>query len=365
VILRRWLRWLLRLGLGLVAVVMLLMVSLPMGRYLLRAAWEESRILLRRRPITEMVADSAVPAPTRERLRLVLDARKFAVERLGLRAGESFTTYSRLDRDTLVLVLAAAYRDRLEAYRWWFPVVGRLPYKGFFDPAAAHRARDQFRQRGFDTYLRPSSAFSTLGWFNDPLLSTTLRADTLDLVNTVIHELTHNTIFVKSQAEFNESFASFVGTYGASEFFRSRGQARAAERVLLEARDDHELALFWSRLVRSVDSAYKPWPSDSAARVRARDTVFARGRRELVDSVAPRLSTIPAGRFARIQLDNASLLARRAYAGEPELFAAVFDRCGRDVRRSISAITGIARDAPRAFDALRSWVRDSSAACAT
>jgi predicted aminopeptidase len=295
----------------------------------------------------------------------VLDARAFAVERLGLTAGESFTTYSRLDRDTLVLVLSAAYRDRLEAYRWWFPIVGRLPYKGFFDEGAARRARDEFQQRGFDTWLRPASAFSTLGWFNDPLLSTTLRGDTLDLVNTVIHELTHNTLFLKGQAEFNESFASFAGTYGAASFFGSRGQAGAAERVLVEARDDHEMALFWSRLVRSVDSAFRQWPADSAARVRARDTVFARARRELVDSVAPRLATIPVARLSRIQLDNASLLARRVYAGEPELFAAAFERCGRDVRRSIDAIMALVRGAPSAFEALRNWVRDSMAGCAT
>src|SRR4030095_15099380 len=125
----------------------------------------------------------------KERLRLVIAARQYAVDSLGLSAGESFTTFAQLDRDTLVLVLSAAYRDRLLAYRWGFPIVGGLPYKGFFKPDDARRARDDFQRRGFDTYLRPASAFSTLGWFNDPLLSTTVRGDTAFLVNTVIHEL--------------------------------------------------------------------------------------------------------------------------------------------------------------------------------
>src|SRR5678815_1273871 len=93
---------------------------------------------------------------------------------------------SPLDRDTLVLVLSAAYRDKLEPYTWWFPIVGRVPYKGYFDFKAAKRAADDLYNAGYDISLRPSDAFSTLGWFNDPLLSTSLRRDSLDLVNTVI-----------------------------------------------------------------------------------------------------------------------------------------------------------------------------------
>ena len=120
---------------------------------------------------------------------------------IGLEAEESFTTFSPLDRDTLVLVLSGAYRDRLMAYTWWFPIVGRVPYKGYFDFDRARSAQAQeLDDRGFDVYLRPSPAFSTLGWFNDPLLSTSLHADTLDLANTVIHELTHNTFYASGSA---------------------------------------------------------------------------------------------------------------------------------------------------------------------
>ena len=129
------------------------------------------------------------------KLALVLAARQYAGDSVGLRTGESFTTYSRLDSDTLVLVLSAAYRDRLEPYTWWFPIVGRVPYKGYFDFDDARSEARSFLDRGFDVSLRPSAAFSTLGWFNDPLTSTTLARDTLELVNTVIHEVTHNTFY--------------------------------------------------------------------------------------------------------------------------------------------------------------------------
>src|SRR5690606_29809700 len=106
-----------------------------------------------------------------------------------------------------------------EPYTWWFPIVGRVPYKGFFDFDEAHEQARRLDARGYDTYVRPSAAFSTLGWFNDPVLNTVLRYSDVDLVQTVIHELTHNTIYIAGQAGFNESFATFVGDRGAAAFF--------------------------------------------------------------------------------------------------------------------------------------------------
>ncbi len=124
---------------GIVAAGVLYLVVTPTGHYLARAAWEEAKILVRRRSIPELVQDRQTPARVRAKLQLVLAARAFAEDSVALRAGNSFTTYTQLDRDTLVLVLSGAYRDRLEPYTWWFPIVGRVPYKGFFDLAGAQR----------------------------------------------------------------------------------------------------------------------------------------------------------------------------------------------------------------------------------
>ena len=349
----RVIRWLLA---GLLVVVAAF-VATPLGRYILRAGWEEAKILARRRPIEEVVADSGTSPGLRDRLTLVIAARQYAVDSLSLDAGESFTTFAQLDRDTLVLVLSAAYRDRLEAHRWWFPIVGRLPYKGFFRTGDALRARADFEARGFDTYLRPASAFSTLGWFNDPLLSTTVRADTASLVNTVIHELSHNTLFVAGNAEFSESFASFIGARGAEAFFRSRNASGAAEAVVDDWANDQVLGAFWERTATALDSAYRAWPTDSAARVVARDSVYARARRTLVDSVGPGLRGVNLNALSRIQLDNAALLARRVYAQRLELFDSVWVRNDRDVRKTIAAIQATVRNAPQAFVALERLVR--------
>ncbi len=284
---------------------------------------------------------------------MVLDARGFAVDHLGLRAGESFTTFAAVDHDTLVLVLSAAYRDRLQPVRWWFPIVGSVPYKGYFDFNAAKGARDDLERRGFDTVLGASSAFSTLGWFNDPVLSTALSRDTVDLANTVIHELLHNTEFLKGQVEFDESFASFVGARGAAAFFRARGDSGAVKQAELEWGDEKVMSGFWRALAHSLDSAYAAWPADSAARVRARDSVYARWRRALTDSIAPLLRTISPSRMAKIRLNNAVLLARRAYAHDLDLFDEVLKRADGDLRAAIARIRQATEGSDDAFQALR------------
>lgn len=347
----RWARRTLGLlaGLGLAYLVIA-----PTGHYLLRAAIAEAKILAHRRPIIAMIADSATNPRVSDKLRLVLAARAFAADSIGLRAKQSFTTFSQLERDTLVLVLSGAYRDRLEPYTWWFPVVGRVPYKGFFDFTAAREAARKLEADGFDVYLRPSPAFSTLGWFNDPLLSTSLSADSLGLANTVIHELTHNTFYAPGQAVFNESFANFVGARGSAWFFRARGFPAAAEQADDRWSDEKVLARFWAKLYHSVDSAFKENAADSTARLRARDTVYARARRELVDTVGPQLRTISRRGLERVRLDNAALLAHRIYTTDLDLFDQVWVKEDGDLRRTVEKIIGGAkRGGKEGFEGVR------------
>jgi predicted aminopeptidase len=339
-----------------VALGVLALISTPTACYLSRGAWEEAKILSRRQPISELVREPATPPDVKQKLRVVLAARQYAKDSLRLRTKDSFTTYSRLDHDTLVLLVSAAYRDTLKPYTWWFPIVGRVPYKGYFDFAAAKRDAKSLSEDGFDVYVRPSDAFSTLGFFNDPLLNTTLKGDTLSLANTVIHELTHNTFYASGQAPFNESFAMFVGARGAAAFFRSRGQPAAAARLDAQWEDDKLLARFWSKVIKSLDSAYAAHPSDREARIRARDTVYARTRQALISEIAPSLRTIGPRYAERVPLDNASLLARKVYASDLDVFDRVYEREGRDLKRTIGRIIGLAKTNPKEpFTALRSW----------
>ncbi len=356
------LRWM-RRALRALAVVSLALVAwlvlAPTGRYLLRGAWEEAKILARRRPLADILTDSATSPALRAKVELVLAARAFARDSLGLNVGESFSTYSETGRDTLTLVVSGAYRDRLKSYTWWFPVVGRVPYKGYFDFGEARRQERALNARGFDTRLGAVSAFSTLGWFNDPLLPSTLRADSLTLANTVIHELTHNTYYAAGGAVFNESFANFVGSRGAQRFFRSRGQETAAAEVAARWQDERVLGRFWATLYARVDSAFKSHPGEEARavaeRLAARQVLFSEARASLLNDLAPMLKTISVRSVERVRLDNAVLMSRRVYLTDLDAFDAVLTRNRGDLRRTVAEIIAAAKadDEKKPFEVVK------------
>jgi predicted aminopeptidase len=327
-------------------------VATEMGRYIARAAWEEVRILAGRRPIAEVIADSATSPAVRQRLQLVQQARQFAIDSVSLKAGESFSAYSQLDRDTLVLVLSAARRDTLAAKTWWFPVVGRFPYKGFFSLPRAMDEVARLDAQGFDTELRTASAFSTLGWFNDPLLSTTLRSDSVSLVNTVIHELVHNTVFIRNHVDFNESLASFIGARGASVFYRSRGDSTLAVAADDYWHDSKRLAEFWGFAAAVLDSTYA-LGGDSLTRIARHDTVYATLRVALLDSVGPMLRRYPRAALERVELNNATLLARRVYGRGLQWFDDVATSRGLTLRGTLQLIADSTQNAADPFAVLR------------
>ena len=313
--------------------------------YVLRAAWEEGKILNRRRPIARIVQDTATDWETRDKLLLVLQARQFAADSLRLNAGDSYTLFSRVESDTLVMVLSAAHRDRFQPYTWWFPIVGRVPYKGYFELENAQKAQRSLEAKGYDTYLRPSAAFSTLGWFNDPLLSTLLRYDRVSLANTVIHEIFHNTFYAPGQAVFNETLANFVGGRGAIEFFcRRDGPQSPTCRAATDAwNDDLLFGAFLDQLVTELRALYARTDLSTDDKLRERERLFTDAQRRFAQEVRPRLRVDTFASFTRDPLNNATLISRHIYYDRLGLFEEVYRTRNGDFARAMNDIVAAAR----------------------
>jgi predicted aminopeptidase len=200
-------------------------LTLLPGCYLGHVASGQLRLLRARTPIAQALADPETPDDERERLALVLEARDYA-RGLGLEVGEQYTSYAPWPGDRLVTAVVAARPGTIEPVGFWFPLVGRVPYKGYFSVEAAEAEAQRLRARGLDVCLSPVPAYSTLGWIADPVTGPLLRAPRTDLVATVIHELLHAPVYVPGDADFNEGLATFIGEEGALRFFVARDGPR-------------------------------------------------------------------------------------------------------------------------------------------
>lgn len=329
-------------------------------RYLTRAGFEETYILSHREPITRLVADSATTPERRRQLQLVLDARDFAGH-IGLEAGRTYTQFTEVPRDTLLLVLSASPRNCLCPYTWKYPIVGRIPYKGFFDQAMARREAAKLEGAGYDVYLRPSSAFSTLGWFNDPLLSTALTGDSMELAALVLHEIGHNTLYVKSATPFNESFAQLVGYRGAEAFFRSRGDSATARRAADRWHDEVILSRYYRELAERLDSLYHA-TSDSAAVDAGRADIARWARAQLEGPVGQNLRTYQIGPMPDRPINNARIIAARIYRTRLDLFQDWYEEHGGSVEESVAALRRLMENVPgdSAYDVLQRGVETAA-----
>lgn len=200
-------------------------------RYYAHVAHGESALLLQRRSVTKVVADPVTDPKLAARLRLSQQARQFASDQLALPRNRSYTYYVALHRPYVVWNVYATPRFSVDAVPQCFPIAGCVAYRGWFDERKAKTSAERLRARGNDVYIGGVSAYSTLGWFADPILSSMLRWDDDELIGTIFHELAHQNIYLKGDTAFNESYAMFVEQEGLRAWHRSRGEPSGDDRA--------------------------------------------------------------------------------------------------------------------------------------
>ncbi|HZO81996.1 MAG TPA: aminopeptidase [Candidatus Binataceae bacterium] len=310
--------------------------------YVARAAWEEVRILWRRQPIDAVLSRADLSSDVRERLKTVVAVREFARQRLGLNVGGAYATISEVDKGAIVWVVMAAPRDSLQPYTWWFPIVGEVPYRGYFDKADAEAEASAMEARGYDTLVRPAVAFSSLGFFNDPLLSNLLRLDRVELAGVIIHELFHRTYFLAGDVRFDESAATYVGSAGAVKFFEATEGANSADaeaaRGVLES--DLKFARFLARESERLRKLYEGG-LPQAEILKRRAPIFAEINADYA-RLKPQLSGLERFDLDKVAINNAVLINYLIYFHDLDNFAAL-DRIYRgDLNATVRAIIALA-----------------------
>ncbi len=205
------------------------------GCYYAHVAAGQMDLNARRVPIADVLADPASPEALRARLEHVVEVRRFATEVLGLPDNGSYASYADLERSHVVWNVFAAPEFSVEARRWCFPVAGCVAYRGYFAEDKARRAADRLARRGFDVHVSPVAAYSTLGHFADPVLSSMLRYDEVSLAALLFHELAHQVAYAPGDSDFSEAFATVIEFEATRRWLAARGEeARLAG--YLEAR---------------------------------------------------------------------------------------------------------------------------------
>ncbi len=304
------------------------------------------RILWNTKPVADVLADPVYPDSLKQKIELIREIKRFSLDSLGLDKSGSYESFYDQQGNPILWVVTAAEPYQLVARQWHFPILGTFSYKGFFEKDRADSTVLDLKREGLDTRIGEVSAWSTLGFLNDPILSSFLDRPAGSLAELIIHELTHGTLFVKNNLEYNENLADFVGEYGALRFLAYKyGKTSEAYQNYLSTKafyehyDDHIL-----RGTRTLDSLYRTFKPATPTIVK--DSLKWKTIRQIVvssDTVSDQRSTLPVRSIKKRQPgklnlpNNAYFIGYLTYRKQQNRFRQEFEnRFGGDFKRYLT-----------------------------
>jgi predicted aminopeptidase len=285
-----------------------------------------------------------------EFVNMVNDIRNFAMKDLGLAMSKNYTRYVELDRDYLAAVVSASAKDSFRRHEWHFPVVGAMPYKGFFNIEDAQKERDKLEKKDLDVWVRKVGAFSTLGWCKDPLYSYMRNYSVGRLADLIIHESVHATIFIKGQVKFNEELAEFIGSEGAKLYVESRHGADSSESEDSEEyresfSSDNEYknyVAFIQELIAELDVLYSS-EIDREKKLKEKETIISAAKERFNAEYETRFSTDSYRGFSSLPVNNAYLELYRIYHAQDNFYSDLYEHSGKNLPAFIAAAKTITK----------------------
>jgi predicted aminopeptidase len=334
-----------------------LLVSLMTGTgcqtlaYYSQAAKGQAQVLFGQKRISDIVKDPEVPQKLKNQLTLVLELREFARNKLKMNPEGNYLKYRNLKRKYVLWVVYAAPPLSVKLKTWWYPIAGKFTSRGFFTEEDARKFADRLQEEGMDVYIGGAPAYSTLGWFNDPVLNTFIRYQENSLAELIFHELAHHHLFIKDDATFNESFATAVAQIGVARWLETkRGNEQRDEYVARYAR-----RYTLSELLAKNRSQLKKLYASKKTLPEKRE-----GKKELIGALKKDLVALsksdPGYRklavWAKRPINNAVLGARSVYHRRVPAFYALYEQNDRDMEAFLNEVEKIAHLQKKERDSL-------------
>lgn len=303
--------------------------------YLAKQGIGQFRLMSHRVPLEKALQDGSLSSQQADKVRLIEQAKRFAEEKLGLKKTKDYQEIVFVPGENISYSVSAAPKDRLVPYYWWFPIVGRVPYKGFFSLQDAEKEQKSLEAKGYDTILQGVTAYSTLGWFEDPIFSTLLSYDDLTIINTIIHELVHATFFAKGEVGFNESTAVFIAAEGTAAFARWKFGESSAQALEAEARLQDEFT-FSRFLVKARDELERLYKSKLSRQEKLdrRAAIFARIRADFQHLLPSLHSRLFRGAFSG-PINNAVMVSYLEYHLHMKRYRKLLKEEGESLKRLV------------------------------
>ena len=328
-------------------------------RYIFTAGAGQLNVVSNAVSLDKVLSDPTLEDQTHEKLLWIRQVRDYARDSLGLKVKKTYTTFYDTGDGPAAYNLSASRKDALEPLTWKFPIIGKIQYLGYFKEAQANEKARQLEAKGYDVTIYGAMAYSTLGYFRDPVFSSILVLDEGRLAELVIHELTHNTVYSTSDSEFNESVATFVGRKGSREFIC---QTLGADCELLKQADDllqdnQIVNDFMAEVYDDLQAFYARTDLTSEQKIALRESLFLAARQRYTDEIAPKLNNPQ--RFASIgnmPINNAWILLNRRYNKDMKIFEDVYQACNQDLVAAIEVFKWAAKSG-NSYQALQNWLQ--------
>ncbi len=313
-------------------------VGLLSGCYLTTQAVYFLGDQIRARPVLRVETDHKTTAETREFIALVRDILEFAVQEIGLDRGRNFTRYIATERSNVAYVVSATKELSFQTYRRRFPFVGEVPYLGFYRRPAADRLGAELIGQGYDVWIRGVGAFSTLGYFSDPLYSYMADYPLHRLANILIHELAHATLWIPDDVEFNEQYATIIGDEGARAYIRSRHGVESEQYRLLEdtAADSVVYRADMLELRSRLAELYATNLHEETKR-QAKQQLITNHQNAFATTYDERFQTEGYRRYPELEVNNAYLSLFDLYTRDLSSFYRLYESLGCDLAAFVDA----------------------------